>query len=82
MGGRPRISRYVSTHSRLKAAGFEIPKSNGEVEVSTHSRLKAAGQSKTKLYRPSQVSTHSRLKAAGESQFLLETVCEFQHTAA
>ena len=33
----------VSTHSRLKAAGSEVPNFIGSVAVSTHSRLKAAG---------------------------------------
>ena len=33
----------VSTHSRLKAAGFEYAEWLNQVAVSTHSRLKAAG---------------------------------------
>ena len=33
----------VSTHSRLKAAGFDVMKNWSEIAVSTHSRLKAAG---------------------------------------
>ena len=33
----------VSTHSRLKAAGMQICKSQSKPSVSTHSRLKAAG---------------------------------------
>ena len=56
---------FVSTHSRLKAAGNLATRQPQHLPVSTHSRLKAAGcvSSGTTL-RPS-VSTHSRLKAAG-----------------
>ena len=57
----------VSTHSRLKAAGYEASFKGKHVNVSTHSRLKAAGA----LYELNcpvfVVSTHSRLKAAGAS---------------
>ena len=35
----------VSTHSRLKAAGYECRLFVGGGKVSTHSRLKAAGPS-------------------------------------
>ena len=38
---RPEV--YVSTHSRLKAAGTENPLGVYRTAVSTHSRLKAAG---------------------------------------
>ena len=34
---------FVSTHSRLKAAGKGNAANGGNVIVSTHSRLKAAG---------------------------------------
>ena len=55
----------VSTHSRLKAAGWRASFKVIDNMVSTHSRLKAAGR----LHRPAcvclDVSTHSRLKAAG-----------------
>ena len=57
----------VSTHSRLKAAGFGFFGTFGAVEqaVSTHSRLKAAGHQTRQHRRAYPVSTHSRLKAAG-----------------
>ena len=35
--------QYVSTHSRLKAAGTRRQRQREGIEVSTHSRLKAAG---------------------------------------
>ena len=58
----------VSTHSRLKAAGFNSTVAHPirACCVSTHSRLKAAGSEwcATALRLP--VSTHSRLKAAGK----------------
>ena len=34
----------VSTHSRLKAAGWILESTFAHLEVSTHSRLKAAGE--------------------------------------
>ena len=37
------IDNMVSTHSRLKAAGFPLPFRPPINVVSTHSRLKAAG---------------------------------------
>ena len=56
----------VSTHSRLKAAGFDdIDFAQVQISVSTHSRLKAAGHGRLKNQAVRQVSTHSRLKAAG-----------------
>ena len=41
-GARPPVY-LVSTHSRLKAAGFDCFLFGFIAEVSTHSRLKAAG---------------------------------------
>ena len=56
----------VSTHSRLKAAGFPDILACNKMGVSTHSRLKAAGLDKRKFNAHElTVSTHSRLKAAG-----------------
>ena len=42
-GAIPRVGVTVSTHSRLKAAGFDQFSSRNGKFVSTHSRLKAAG---------------------------------------
>ena len=39
------VQAYVSTHSRLKAAGDMMRSMSRYALVSTHSRLKAAGQS-------------------------------------
>ena len=39
----PVFEAFVSTHSRLKAAGEKKAKEMGVEKVSTHSRLKAAG---------------------------------------
>ena len=55
----------VSTHSRLKAAGFHLLRRAVCTGVSTHSRLKAAGGQRRCPRRRRAVSTHSRLKAAG-----------------
>ena len=55
----------VSTHSRLKAAGFRYTKEKWQDKVSTHSRRKAAGRQKAATFQIFTVSTHSRLKAAG-----------------
>ena len=44
----------VSTHSRLKAAGFKIACNVTVWLVSTHSRLKAAGLAE--LYLPAAIS--------------------------
>ena len=55
----------VSTHSRLKAAGYAWYGAPAARDVSTHSRLKAAGFSLSEFCIISHVSTHSRLKAAG-----------------
>ena len=55
----------VSTHSRLKAAGYYIYYTNFNGRVSTHSRLKAAGTMPLRFANICIVSTHSRLKAAG-----------------
>ena len=59
------ICKAVSTHSRLKAAGFGLAVDTIGGVVSTHSRLKAAGYNKLKYPQNYIVSTHSRLKAAG-----------------
>ena len=56
----------VSTHSRLKAAGYAWYGAPAARDVSTHSRLKAAGFSLSEFCIISHVSTHSRLKAAGK----------------
>ena len=56
---------YVSTHSRLKAAGPHRAMASPFLKVSTHSRLKAAGSPPARRPRTVPVSTHSRLKAAG-----------------
>ena len=55
----------VSTHSRLKAAGYRHILNHIQTQVSTHSRLKAAGLTNLCNYLIFNVSTHSRLKAAG-----------------
>ena len=55
----------VSTHSRLKAAGYGGRFKCHALRVSTHSRLKAAGYIRANGHITSLVSTHSRLKAAG-----------------
>ena len=57
----------VSTHSRLKAAGFVGLYHPERRIVSTHSRLKAAGSIIVACRVWATVSTHSRLKAAGTS---------------
>ena len=57
----------VSTHSRLKAAGYSWIARLRSGNVSTHSRLKAAGKEETEERNQYGVSTHSRLKAAGYS---------------
>ena len=57
--------RRVSTHSRLKAAGFRFMFISANYGVSTHSRLKAAGLVGLLGLAGIPVSTHSRLKAAG-----------------
>ena len=55
----------VSTHSRPKAAGHQLPPIVILVNVSTHSRPKAAGSYLAFKARNYGVSTHSRPKAAG-----------------
>ena len=57
----------VSTHSRLKAAGWKFCDMRNIIIVSTHSRLKAAGTTSFGFIVFAIVSTHSRLKAAGAS---------------
>ena len=76
-------SLIVSTHSRLKAAGYISKHINSRLPVSTHSRLKAAGEPSGKTLLFKQVSTHSRLKAAGSvNQVCFSYFGRFQHTAA
>ena len=55
----------VSTHSRPKAAGSALLRSNDKFAVSTHSRPKAAGSRRHLKIQLGAVSTHSRPKAAG-----------------
>ena len=61
------IKDFVSTHSRLKAAGPYLVWFLVALLVSTHSRLKAAGNVGWHKSISNTVSTHSRLKAAGSS---------------
>ena len=72
----------VSTHSRLKAAGFMnllkmmlLPRFNTQPPE---------GGWRNRLRLPVRfiVSTHSRLKAAGFPLFLFQFPLQFQHTAA
>ena len=72
----------VSTHSRLKAAGFTRSETEMVVDVSTHSRLKAAGNFERDNDVFCFVSTHSRLKAAGAFSAVWALYGLFQHTAA
>ena len=72
----------VSTHSRLKAAGFVVTHDSTLFDVSTHSRLKAAGPTGDNYITVGMVSTHSRLKAAGFGVTNGEVIRGFQHTAA
>ena len=65
MGVSLLTGRFVSTHSRLKAAGPCYSEQGTKIKVSTHSRLKAAGGQTYDYIRIYVVSTHSRLKAAG-----------------
>ena len=37
-------TKYISTHSRAKAAGISFDKIKDEFDISTHSRAKAAGR--------------------------------------
>ena len=59
------IIAEVSTHSRPKAAGFELVLLFVSIGVSTHSRPKAAGPGIPTVTYSELVSTHSRPKAAG-----------------
>ncbi|KJJ18274.1 hypothetical protein HMPREF3156_01074, partial [Neisseria sp. HMSC06F02] len=70
--------RFVSTHSRLKAAGRWDTHRKQFRRVSTHSRLKAAGRTDTQRNHTDTVSTHSRLKAAGTS---LNTIQGCEHVS-
>ena len=63
--GFSKFFQKVSTHSRLKAAGFHGDGYINRTGVSTHSRLKAAGSDHWYDGYIFKVSTHSRLKAAG-----------------
>ena len=65
MGVSLLTGRFVSTHSRLKAAGTCYSEQGTKIKVSTHSRLKAAGHGGGVFDVFLAVSTHSRLKAAG-----------------
>ena len=73
---------FVSTHSRLKAAGVGPSLGDDGIGVSTHSRLKAAGAGNFWADCVGQVSTHSRLKAAGSDVARFRGEIQFQHTAA
>ena len=75
-------SEVVSTHSRLKAAGWERYGFGIDGIVSTHSRLKAAGEYGATYGQEDLVSTHSRLKAAGSEIIPTPNKGQFQHTAA
>ena len=55
----------VSTHSRLKATGYNQFVERLGIYVSTHSRLKATGPFFYRGLARYVVSTHSRLKATG-----------------
>ena len=74
--------KRVSTHSRLKAAGYRWVYFRAFRQVSTHSRLKAAGPISFTLSMRDTVSTHSRLKAAGLYHLFYKHLKQFQHTAA
>ncbi len=63
------VQRWVSTHSRPKAAGIGIY-SVVRKRVSTHSRPKAAGADNLEAVAKADVSTHSRPKAAGTASLL------------
>ena len=74
---------FVSTHSRLKAAGAMTVAKVFATNVSTHSRLKAAGTNCNQSAFQILVSTHSRLKAAGSPWPIFRRhAIGFQHTAA
>ena len=61
-------TKFVSTHSRPKAAGKDLGYGDIEIIVSTHSRPKAAGSNRGGRDSGGNcVSTHSRPKAAGTS---------------
>ena len=60
-----RLVRFVSTHSRPKAAGPGLLQQTRGNVVSTHSRPKAAGHNGNLSDFGYAVSTHSRPKAAG-----------------
>ena len=74
---------YVSTHSRLKAAGTAESKGAERMAVSTHSRLKAAGLPTCKVQMPFY-RFNTQPPEGGwfvrTSLFLIQEL--FQHTAA
>ena len=72
----------VSTHSRPKAAGSNLPIFCPLDDVSTHSRPKAAGRKIISLCVIIAVSTHSRPKAAVQRFCLSVKDVLFQLTAA
>ena len=59
--------KWVSTHSRPKAAGDQRCLFGDRRAVSTHSRPKAAGRLHAGRMPFDLVSTHSRPKAAGDN---------------
>ena len=66
MGANKGVVTMVSTHSRPKAAGYQVYfYAIDNVVVSTHSRPKAAGYDAAAMVEIYKVSTHSRPKAAG-----------------
>ena len=80
----PMVRRHilVSTHSRLKAAGYINKAKTATEAVSTHSRPKAAGWLQLCGRPRLHVSTHSRPKAAGTGLDAPKKWAWFQHTAA
>ena len=70
------FGRFVSTHSRPKAAGLTGWVGAHLHSVSTHSRPKAAGPSLAAYPAPCAVSTHSRPKAAGDGSSLMRQLAE------
>ena len=60
------LTRAVSTHSRLKAAGY-FPKSDSGALIGFNTQPPEGGwENPDCLVKLDGVSTHSRLKAAGE----------------
>ena len=75
-------SLRVSTHSRPKAAAFDVVVDFSLKDVSTHSRPKAAAIQGGRLHGRADVSTHSRPKAAATLNMDSLKSSTFQHTAA